>query len=100
MPSNCPPIFTIASHLLLHSKGGITGAHGVILVRQWGAKKRHDTVTQHLVDSSFVSMNRVHHDPQHRIDQLLRFFWIDSLQQSCGTSDVGKENSDFLPFSF
>jgi hypothetical protein len=58
-----PAIFTIPPHFLLHGQGCIAGTHGVILVGQWGAEKRHDPVTQHLVDGPFVSMNRVHHHP-------------------------------------
>src|SRR5262245_38799431 len=90
----------IASHLFLHGQSGVTGAHGVILVSQWCPKERHDSVAQHLVNGSFVSVNRIHHDPQYRIDELLRFFWIDALQPAGYTSDVGKENRYLLPFSF
>src|SRR5262244_1333220 len=72
----------------------------MIFVGQWCPKKRHDPVAQHLVNGSFVSVNRIHHDPQYRIDELLRFFWIKPLQQAGRASDVGKENRNLLPFSF
>ena len=72
--SDWPSFSTMAPHFFLHGQGCITGAQGVVFVRQRCAKKRHDAVTQHLVDGSFIAMDRVHHDtaePDRSVSALL-----------------------------
>src|SRR4029453_8965141 len=45
-------------------------------------------------------MHRIHHEMQHRVDDLLRLFGIAVFDQLHRVPDVGKENGDLLPFSF
>src|SRR5215813_2952445 len=72
----------------------------MVLMREGRAEKSHDAVTQHLINGSFIAMNRTHHHMQDRINELLSLFGIDSFEQPCRTLDVGKENRHLLPFSF
>src|SRR5215469_8778693 len=72
----------------------------MVLMREGRAEQSHDAVTQHLINGSFIAMNRSHHHVQDRINELLSLFGIDSFEQSCRTLDVGKENRHLLPFSF
>ena len=45
-------------------------------------------------------MHRIHHDMQHRVNDLLRLFGIAVFDQLHRVPDVGKENGDLLTFSF
>jgi len=48
-------------HRGLHGQGRIAGPYGMILMRQGGAKQRHDAIAHHLVHGPFVAMHRRHH---------------------------------------
>src|SRR5262249_1239241 len=45
-------------------------------------------------------MHRIHHEMQHRVDDLLRLFGIAVFDQLHRVPNVGKKNGDLLPFSF
>src|SRR5262249_23646688 len=90
----------MTSRFLLHRQGSVARTQRVVLVRQRRSEESHDAVTQYLVDGSFIAMHGIHHEMQHRIDDLLRLFGIAVFDQLHRVPDVGKENGDLFPFSF
>ena len=77
-----------AAHLLgivtqrrLHGEGGVTGPDGVILMGNRGAKEGHDAVAQHLVHSTFVPVDRVHHGVQGGLQELLDGFGVEAADE-------------------
>src|SRR4030095_1454293 len=87
-------------HLILQRQCCVACTQRVVLMSQRRAKESHDPVTQHLVDGSFIAMDGVHHDAQHRIDDLLPLFGIEAFEQAGRTSYVCEKNRDLLSFSF
>ncbi len=90
----------VTPHFLLHRQSCVAGAQRVVFMRQRRTEKRHDAVTQHLIDGSFITMNRVHHDMKHRIDDLLGLLGIEAFHKAGGTSNVCEQNRHLLAFSF
>ena len=62
-------LFRVAAQSGLHGQSGVTGAHGVVLVGNRGAKERHDTIAHDLVDRAFVAVDGVHHALQGGIQE-------------------------------
>src|SRR5262249_57041232 len=77
-------------------KRRVTGAHGMILVSEWRAKKRHDAVAHDLVDCALVAVHGVHHPFQDGVEKLTRFFRITVREQLHRSLEVGEKDRDLL----
>jgi hypothetical protein len=55
--------------LALHGQRRITGAHGVILMRERGTEQGHDAIAHDLVGGALVAVHRRHHALQHGIEE-------------------------------
>ena len=77
-----------AAHLLriaaqggLHGQGGITGAHGVVFVRDGRPEQGHDAIAQHLVHRAFKAVHGVHHGVQGRVEERPGLFRVEVADQ-------------------
>src|SRR5262249_30359982 len=71
-----------------------------ILVRERRTEERHDPITHDLVDSAFVAMDRVHHQFEHRVENLSRLFGITVGEQFHRALQIGEQNGDLLALAF
>jgi hypothetical protein len=71
----------IVFHRGLHGKSGVTGAQGVVLVGDGGAKEGHDAVAQHLVHRALVAVHGRHHVLERRVQEVLGGFGIKVADQ-------------------
>jgi hypothetical protein len=92
--------FSIAMDGFLHNQGGIASPDRVILMGKRSPKQGHDSITQNLVHGSLVSVNRLHHRVQDRVQKPSSLFGIESCQQFHGTLDVGEEDGDLFALTF
>ena len=69
-------LFRVTLHQLLHAQGGVTGPHGMVLVGDGRAEQRHDPVAHHLVHGPLVTVDRLHHALEHRVEELARLLGI------------------------
>jgi hypothetical protein len=60
----------------LHGEGRITGADGMVFMRNGGAEQGHDAIPHDLVDRAFVAVDGRHHAFQDRIKELPGFLRI------------------------
>ena len=90
----------IAAYGLLHSQGSVTGAHGVILMRHWRAKQRHDAVAHDLVHRTLIAVHGRHQTLQYRVEELTRFLGIAVAQQFHGALQVREQHGDLLALAF
>jgi hypothetical protein len=67
---------SIAVDGLLHGECGIAGSHGVILVSEGRAEERHDAIAHDLVDSTLVTVHRLHHALDDGIQELARLLGV------------------------
>jgi hypothetical protein len=72
----------------------------VVLVGKRGAKERHDAVAHHLVHSSLVTVNSLHHQLEDRIEQLTRLLGIAIGEELHRALEVREQDGDLLAFSF
>src|SRR5258706_8827758 len=68
----------------------------MVLVREWRAEDRHDTVAHDLIDGAFVAVDGFHHALEHRIEQLAGVLGIAVREQLERALDVGEEHRDLL----
>ena len=54
--------FGVLAHGSLHSKGGVAGPQGVVLMGQGRPEEGHDAIAQHLVDRALIAVYSVHHN--------------------------------------
>ena len=92
-------LLRIAPHTILHPEGGITRAHGVILVGEWRPEQRHDPVPHHLVNGALIAVHRVHHLLDDRVEQLARLLGITVGQQLHRALEVGEQDGHLLAFT-
>ena len=95
-----PRLLAVALDRFLHPEGGVTGADGVILMRNRCAEKRHDAVAHHLVHGALVAVHGVHHVSEDGIEDLARFPGIAIGEQPHRTLQVGEEYCHLLAFTF
>jgi hypothetical protein len=84
----------------LHAQRGVARPHGVILVGNRGAEKRHDAVAHHLVDGALVVMDSLHHVFEDRVEEFPCLFGITFGQQLRRALEVGEEHRHLLAFAF
>ena len=89
-----PERLRMAGHGFLHLERRVAGAHGVILVRERRPEQGHDPVAHHLVDRALVSVDRLHHPLEHRIEQPSRLFRIPIGQELHRALQVREEHRD------
>jgi hypothetical protein len=84
----------------LHRQGGVTGAQGVVLMRNGGTKERHNAIAQHLVHGALKAVYRVHHSVDSRIEELLGGFRVEVFDELGRVFDVSKQHGDLFAFAF
>ena len=89
------PLLAIAAQGL-HSQGGVTGAHGVILVGHGCPKQRHNAVAHDLVHRALVAMHGGHQVLQDRVEEVPSFLEVAVGDQLQGALDVGKQHRDLF----
>ena len=89
----------IRAHGRLHGQGCIASPGRMIFVRNGRAKQGHDAVAQHLIHRAFKAVHRIHHQMNRRVQELLRRFRIEILDQLGGVFDVGKHDRHLLAFA-
>jgi len=72
----------------------------VVLVGEGCAEERHDAVAHHLVDRTLVTVDRLHHPFEHRVEELACFLRVAVREQLHGTFEVSEEDRDLLAFAF
>ena len=77
---------------LLHRKGRIDGALGVVLVRDRSAEDRHDGVTDVLVDRPFVAADLPRKLVEIGREHATKLLGVEALAQHGGAGEIGKEN--------
>jgi hypothetical protein len=79
---------------------GVARPHGVILMGNRGAEKRHDAVAHHLIDGALVVMDGLHHVFEDRVEELLRILGVTVGQQFHRALEVGEEHRHLLALAF
>jgi hypothetical protein len=92
-------LLAVAADGLLHGQRRITGADGVILMRNRRPKQGHNAITHDLVHGAFVAVHGRHHALQHRVEELARLLRVTVGKQLHGAFEVGKEHRDLLTFA-
>src|SRR5215813_6166448 len=64
------------------------------------AEQRHDPITHHLVHRALVPVHRVHHQLEHRVENLSRLLGIAVRDQLHRALEIGKEHRDLLALAF
>ena len=90
----------IAIHGLLHSERRVAGSDGVILVGHRRTEERHYAVAHDLVDDALVTVNSLHHQFEHRIQNLPRLLRVAVSEQLHGSLEVGEEHRHLLALTF
>jgi hypothetical protein len=90
----------IARDVFLHPQRRITGAHGMILVRQRRAEQRHETVAHDGVDGALVAVHGLDHALEHRVEKLLHVLRITVGDHLHRAFDVGEQHCDQLALAF
>ena len=100
--SPCVPthLLAVAAHGRLDGQGGVTGAHGVVLVGHGRPKQRHDAVAHDLVYRALVAVHRGHQVLQDRVEDLPGFLGVAVGDQLQGALQVGKQHRDLLTLAF
>ena len=95
-----PHRLRIVAQGCLHGQGGVTGAHGVVLMGNGRPEERHDAIAQHLVHHALEAVHGVHHVVQGRVQEPLRRFGVKALDQLSGIFDIGEQDGDLLALAF
>ncbi len=90
----------VPPHALLHAEGSVTGADGVIFLRDRRAEQRHDAVAHHLVDGPLVAVDGLHHAFQDGVEKLASLLGIAVGEQLHRALEVGEEDRDLLTLAF
>jgi hypothetical protein len=99
-PVRAPRVVRVALERLLHPERRVTGAHGMVLVRQRRTEECHDPIAHDLVNRPLVAVHRLHHVFEHGVEELSRLLRIAIGQQFHRTFEVRKEHGDLLSFTF
>ncbi len=67
------------ANALLHIKRGVSGAHGIVLVRKRRTEQGHDAVTLHPVDRAFIAMHGIDHRIERRTQPQVGIFRVEIL---------------------
>ena len=90
----------IRAHRGLHGQGGVTGAQGVVLMGDGGAKQGHDAIAEYLVRGALIAVHGIHHVAQGRVQELLGSLGVAIPDQLGGVFDVSEQHRDLLAFAF
>ncbi len=93
-------LVAVSGHRVQHPEGGVAGPHRVILVSERRAEQRHDAVAHDLVDRALVTVDRLHHPLEDRVQQLPALLGIALGQELHGALEVGEEDGDLLALAF
>ena len=95
-----PRLLGVSIDGFLHAERGITGADGVVFVRDRRAEQCHDPVAHHLVHRALVVVNGVHHVCEDRVEDLARLLRIAVGDELHRTLEVGEEDGHLLALAF
>jgi hypothetical protein len=93
-------LIRVAPHHVLHPERGIARPDGVVLMGQRRAEERHDAVTHHLVNGSFVAVNGLNHLLENRVQNSACFLRVAVGEQLHRALEVGEEPGDLLALTF
>ena len=93
-------LLAVAAHGRLDGQGGVTGAHGVILMGYRGPKEGHNAIAHDLVHRALIAVHRGHQVLQDRVEDLPGFLGVTIGDQLQGALQVGKQHRDLLAFAF
>jgi hypothetical protein len=68
----------------------------MVFMGDGGSEQRHDAVSQHLVHRALKAVDRIHHDVDSRIQELLGGFRVEIFNQLGGVFDVCQKHGDLL----
>jgi len=68
----------------------------VVLVGKGSAEERHDAVAHHLVHGALVAVDGVHHQLEHRVEDLARLLRIAIREQLHRALQISEEDRDLL----
>jgi hypothetical protein len=72
----------------------------MVLVGHRSSEEGHDPVPHDLVHGAFVAVDRVHHEIEHRVEELPALLGIALGDQLHRAPQVGKEHGDLLALAF
>ena len=78
----------------------VTGALGVILVRDRRAEQRHDPVAGELVDEALEALDPIREDLEEAVHDLRPRFRVELLRQLHRAFHVGEQHGDLLALAF
>jgi hypothetical protein len=84
----------------LHPERRVARPYPVVLVSEGRAEERHDPVAHHLVHRPLVAVDRLHHQLEHRVEDLSRLLRVAFRKELHRAFQVGKEDSYLLPLAF
>jgi hypothetical protein len=92
-------LVTVSADCRLHPERWVAGAHRVVFVRQRRPEQRHNPIAHHLIHGAFVPMDRLHHQFEHRVEELAGFLGVAVGQQLHRALQVGEEDGHVLALS-
>jgi hypothetical protein len=95
-----PHLVTIAAQRGLHGQRRIAGPHGVVFMRNRGAKERHDAIAHDLIDRPFIAVHGLHHACEDGIEEGPGFFRVAVGQQLHRSLQIGKQNRHLFALAF
>jgi hypothetical protein len=91
-----PRRLSVPPRSILHPQRRVTGPHRVVLVRHRRPEQRHDPVPHHLVHRPLVAMDGLHHQRQHRIEDLAGLLRVAIGEQLHRTLEIGEQHGHLL----
>src|SRR3989442_1395254 len=95
-----PNSLRVALDRFLHSERCITSPYRMVLMSDGRPEERHNPITHHLVDRALVAVDRLHHEFEHRVQDLARLLGVPVGEQLHGALYVGEEHGDLLALAF
>jgi len=95
-----PDAVGIPAHRFLHPEGSVTGADGMVLMRQRRPEERHDPVAHDLVHRTLVTVDGLHHVLENGIEKLAGFFRVTVGKHFHRPLQIGEEDRHLLAFTF
>ena len=92
-----PDLPAIAADGLVDGEGGVDGAERVVLQRDGGAEERHQPIAEELVHRALVAMDRLGHEPQDAVHDLVHRLRLELGGQPRGIDQVAEHDADLFP---
>jgi hypothetical protein len=89
----------VAAQLFPHRQRRMKRPLRMVFVRDRRAEQRENAVAGGLRDVAAVTMHRLHHQMQHRVDDRARLLGVEVAHQFRRTLDIGEQRGDRLAFT-